>query len=86
MLRYSGIMCFFFLKPSFVLKRKQSIFFFFFFKLVSNMCQFIWERKSFQVCQYLNLMSFVQVFLIILLVELVYCNSVGGDRRASVKH
>ena len=74
----------FFLKPSFVLKRKQSIFFF--FKLVSNMCQFIWERKSFQVCQYLNLMSFVQVFLIILLVELVYCNSVGGDRRASVKH
>ena len=27
MLRYSGIMCFF-LKPSFVLKRKQSIFFF----------------------------------------------------------
>ena len=81
MLRYSGIMCF--LKPSFVLKRKQSIFF---KKLVSNMCQFIWERKSFQVCQYLNLMSFVQVFLIILLVELVYCNSVGGDRRASVKH
>ena len=80
MLRYSGIMCF--LKPSFVLKRKQSIF----FKLVSNMCQSIWERKSFQVCQYLNLMSFVQVFLIILLVELVYCNSVGGDRRASVKH
>ena len=81
MLRYSGIMCF--LKPSFVLKRKQSIFF---FKLVSNMCQFIGERKSFQVCQYLNLMSFVKVFLIILLVELVYCNSVGGDRRASVKH
>ena len=58
----------------------------FFFKLVSNRCQFIWERKSFQVCQYSNLMSFVKVFLIILLVELVYCNSVGGDRRASVKH
>ena len=71
-----------FLKPYFVLKRKQSIF----FKLVSIMCQFIWERKSFQVCQYINLMSFVQVFLIILLVELVYRNSVGGDRRASVKH
>ena len=66
--------------------KKKAEHFFFFFKLVSNMCQFKWERKSFQVCQYLNLMSFVQVFLIILLVELVYCNSVGGDRRASVKH
>ena len=42
MLRYSGIMCF--LKPSFVLKRKQSIFFFF-LKLVSNMCQFILGKE-----------------------------------------
>ena len=70
-----------FLKPSFVLKESRA-----FFKLVSNMCQFKWKRKSFQVCQHLNLMTFVQVFLIILLVELVYCNSVGGDRRASVNH
>ena len=82
MLRYSGIMCFF--EAIFCVKKKAEHFLK--KKLVSNMCQFIWERKSFQVCQYLNLMSFVQVFLIILLVELVYYNSVGGDRRASVKH
>ena len=72
-----------FFEAIFCVKKKAEHFF---FKLVSIMCQFIWERKSFQVCQYINLMSFVQVFLIILLVELVYCNSVGGDRRASVKH
>ena len=73
-----------FFEAIFCVKKKAEHFFF--LKIVSNMCQFIWERKSFQVCQYLNLMSFIQVFLIILLVELVYCNSVGGDRRASVKH
>ena len=38
MLKYSGIMCF--LKPSFVLKESRA-----FFNLVSNMCQFIWEKE-----------------------------------------
>ena len=47
------------------------------------MCQFICEKEVIPSGSAFKSYVFRQGVLIILMVELVYCNSVGGDRRAS---